>query len=98
MSLRKDKQKVIGENFDDERIKSFLDLKPAMAIDPDYHVLEKAYRGMKSDNFATFIHFFTQDGRNINAVNEQGQTFLSVITDHRHAEPYISILREAGAK
>jgi len=27
MTLKKDKQKVLGEVFDDERIKTFLDLK-----------------------------------------------------------------------
>src|SRR5690606_41940870 len=47
--LRKDKEKVLGEHFDDERIKSFFTYDAPAGIDPDYHLLEKAYRGMRSE-------------------------------------------------
>lgn len=67
MSLKKDKKKVIGEVFDDDRIKSFLNFLPPAGVEPDYHLLEKAYRGMKVENFATFLQFFLEQGRDINA-------------------------------
>lgn len=98
MALKKDKQKVLGEVFDDERIKSFLDIEAYGDANPDYHVLEKAYRGMKADNFATFIGFFLEDGRDINAANGDGKTLLQVIRDHRLSEDYVAALEQAGGQ
>jgi len=40
MVLKKDKKKVLGEYFSDERIKSFLQFSPPDGTDPDFHVLE----------------------------------------------------------
>ncbi len=97
MSLRKDKKKVLGEVFDDERIKSFLDYPAPEGINPDYHVLEKAYRGMREENFVTFVRFFQEDGREINAPGPDGRTFLQTVKTHRQAEDYIAALEQAGA-
>ena len=98
MTLKKDKQKVLGEYFDDERIKKFLDYESYGNLDPDYHVLERAYQGMVAENFATFIRFFIDDNRNINAKNRQGNTLLQTIRRHRCAESYIKALVDAGAQ
>ena len=98
MSLRKDKQKVLGEHFDDERIKSFFNYQSSEQTHPDYHLLEKAYRGMKADNFATFVQFFCKDGHDINAKNPQGETFLQTIQRHRLADDYIATLKDHGAQ
>jgi len=98
MALKKDKQKVLGEMFDDERIKSFLDYDAPQGVDGDFHVLEKAYRGMRAENFFTFLKFFTAANRNINAVNSQGQSLLDIASTHRHAEDYITALKEHLAK
>jgi ankyrin repeat protein len=97
MALKKDKQKVLGENFSDKRIKTFLDIEAYGDINADFHVLEKAYRGMKADNFSTFITFFTEAGRDINATNQDGQTLLSIAQTHRHSEKYVAALKAAGA-
>lgn len=93
MSLRKDKQKVLGEIFDDERIRSFLNLQPPEGIDADFHVLEKSYRGMKAENFTTLLSFFVEQGRNIQARNPQGLTLLEIIAKHERAEDYIAALK-----
>lgn len=98
MSLKKDKQKVLGEVFDDERIKTFLDFPAPEGIDRDFHLLEKAYRGMKADNFTTFVGFFVEAGHNLNATNPDGKTFLQLIADHRQAADYIDALKKAGAQ
>lgn len=98
MTLRKDKQKVIGEVFDDARIQSFLQFIPPQGVDADYHVLEKAYRGMTEESFVTFVKFFVEDGRDINARNPQGRTILEEIRTHRLAEEYIAILEANGAR
>lgn len=98
MSLRKDKAKVLGERFDDERIKTFLHVEPYGQLSKDYVALEKAYRGMVAENFATFVQFFVEAGMDLNTTNERGQTFLQVISQHRHAGDYMDALKAAGAQ
>lgn len=98
MSERKDKKKVIGETFDDERIRSFFSYPAPEGIDRDFHLLEKAYRGMREENFATFVQFFVEGGHNLNAPGPDGRTFLQTIKDHRMADDYIRALKKAGAE
>lgn len=98
MVLKKDKKKVLGEVFDDERIKTFLIDTAPEGVDVDFHCLERAYRGMKAENFATFIQFFTEEGRNINATNPEGRTLLSLVKEHQSFPEYAEILEAAGAK
>ncbi|PUA30242.1 MAG: hypothetical protein B0W54_06945 [Cellvibrio sp. 79] len=98
MSLRKDKEKVLGETFDDARIKTFLDYPAPAGVNADYHLLEKAYRGMLGGNFATFVKFFVEAGKDINAVGPHGKTFLQSIKGHRNGEEYAQALAAAGAK
>jgi len=97
MALKKDKQKVLGEVFDTERVKSFLNVPKREGVEHDYDILEKAYRGMKAENFGEFVAFFNDAGHNINVVNENGHTFLHVIKEHNLSSPYIDIVKSAGA-
>jgi hypothetical protein len=96
MALLKDKQKVLGEVFDEERIKTFLDFTPPKNINPDFHLLEKAYRGMNVDNFDTFISFFLGKGYDINSKNPEGKSFSAIIKEHRHGKPYSNVLKKYG--
>lgn len=96
--LKKDKKKVLGEVFDDERIKSFFDYPAPDGVERDYHLLEKAYRGMREENFVTFVQFFVEGGHDLNAKGPNGQTFLQTIKDHRMADEYIAALKQAGAE
>ncbi|WP_331344511.1 PA4642 family protein [Cellvibrio sp. UBA7661] len=98
MSLRKDKEKVLGETFDDERIKTFLNYPAPTGVNADYHLLEKAYRGMLGGNFATFVTFFVEAGKDLNAIGPEGKTFLQVVKAHRNGEEYALALEAAGAK
>lgn len=98
MTLKKDKKKVLGEHFDDERIKGFLSLQAPDGVDPDFHVLEKAYRGMIPENFETFVRFFVEAQRNVNATNSDGMTLLQIVHAHRHGEAYAEALIAVGAK
>lgn len=97
MALKKDKEKVLGEFFDDERIKSFFEYESDDTETNDFHLLEKAYRGMIAENFATFVTFFMEAKKDINAKNQYGQTFLETIKIHKQAEEYIATLTAAGA-
>ena len=98
MSLKKDKQKVLGETFDDERIKSFLCFEAPQGVNPDFHLLEKAYRGMNADNFDNFLQFFLEDGRDIDATNPAGETLLAIVSQHQHGGEYAAALKNRGAK
>src|SRR5688572_7724755 len=98
MSLRKDKEKVLGEIFDEERIKTFLNYTAPTGVNADFHLLEKAYRGMRGENFSTFIKLFVESGRDINAVGPEGKTFLQTVVTHRNGEEYVLALEAAGAK
>lgn len=97
MTLKKDKQKVLGEVFDDNRIKTFLQFEAPEGVDRDFHLLEKAYRGMKAENFGTFLGFFRDAGHNINATNPAGQTLLQIAGGHKHGEEYVAALKKHGA-
>lgn len=98
MSVKKDKKKVLGEHFDDERIKTFLNVEPYGNLSRDYCALEKAYRGMIAENFATFVQFFIAEGMDINAKNSDGKTLLQVARSHRRGEAYVAALIAAGAQ
>ena len=97
MSLKKDKQKVLGEVFDDERVKSFLNYLPPEGVNRDFHVLEKAYRSMNIDNFVTFVDFFKQAGYDLNAENPEGMTITKIIQQHQNGSVYGQALINAGA-
>jgi hypothetical protein len=98
MSLRKDKEKVLGEIFDAARIATFLDYPAPTGINADFHLLEKAYRGMRGENFGTFVKLFIEAGKDVNAIGPEGKTFLQVVKAHRNGEEYAVALEAAGAK
>lgn len=94
-----DKPKVIGEEWSDERVKSFLSITPYdTTLNPDYQVLIKAYQAMRAGDFERFLVFFTEAGRDLNALSENGQTILDHIGEHRRSVEYVAALRTFGAK
>lgn len=94
-----EKPKVIGEEWSDERVKSFLFLSPYDArINPDFHVLIKAYQSMRAGDFKRFLDFFREAGRDLNALSETGQTILDHVSEHRRSVEYAEALKAAGAK
>lgn len=97
MALKKDKKKVLGEVFDDERIKTFLQFEAPEGINADFHLLEKAYRGMNIENFDTFLTFFLEAGHDINAQNSNGKTLLAIASKHCHGDEYVDALKKHGA-
>ena len=98
MSQRKDKEKVLGEIFDEARIATFLEYPAPAGINADYYLLEKAYRGMRGENFGTFVKLFIEAGKDLNAIGPEGKTFLQVVKAHRNGEEYAVALEAAGAK
>ncbi|WP_226645728.1 PA4642 family protein [Microbulbifer variabilis] len=98
MSLKKDKQKVLGEVFDEERIAGFLVGEAPENTNRDFHLLERAYRSMKAESFATFVQLFLAEGHDLNSTDPDGNTLLTRICEHRQSSEYIEILKAAGAK
>ena len=93
--MRKDKQKVIGETFSEEHLRAMLEELTDYADRSDFDILERAYRGMKPDNFKTFLALFKEKGHKITAKNERGQMLADAIANHRHANEYIAALKAA---
>lgn len=90
--------KVEGEEWSDERIKAFLDLKPLDETHPDYHVLIEAYQYMVPEFFARFIGFFVAAGRDINALSPAGETLFTRLSQHKKSAAYLVILSANGAR
>lgn len=96
--LKKDKKKVLGEVFDETRVRSFLTIAGREGFDADFLRLERAYRSMNIDNFVSFLQYFAEAGYNINASNPEGQTLLELVQQHEQSGDYAQALRKAGAK
>ena len=94
----REQPEVRDEWWSDERVKSFLELDTSLDEAPDFHVLQKAYRGMVPEAFERFIAFFVEDGRNLNEPDMYGKTILTIVSEHRNSGEYAKILKEAGAK
>ena len=86
--LKKDKAEVTDEVWTSERVKSFLDLIPPEDTNADFHALYTAYKSMRLDNFEEFLGYFTDAGRNFNAVNAAGETVAVIISQHKQGTPY----------
>lgn len=94
-----DKPKVFDEPWGDERIRGFLFISPYdSAKNADYHVLIKAYHAMRIGEFQRFLTFFNEADRDINARNEDGETILDRVSQHRRCEEYAEALKAAGAR
>ena len=95
--MRKDKEKVVDEVWTDERVKSFLEVRPHDEVEEDFHMLLKAYQSMRVEDFAKFVGYFLADGRSVNSANPEGESVLTIIDEHRRSAAYADILRKAGA-
>ena len=79
---------VTDEVWDDDRVKSFLAMAPA-GNNADFHVLLKAYRGMRLEDFKRFLEFFITAGRDLDAQDEKGRTLWSIIASHRQGAAFV---------
>lgn len=83
---------VTDEVWDDDRVRSFLNIQP-YGDDADFHVLLKAYRGMRVDDFERFLKFFVEAGRNLDAQDNQGRTLWEIIGSHRQGQDFVELRR-----
>ncbi len=96
--MKRDKQKVLDEVWDDDRVASFLrKVPPDLPGDPDFHVLLFAYRSMRAGDFARFLDFYVDAGRDVTAKNGDGVSMAHYLSRHARADPYIDLLEAAAA-
>tara|TARA_R110000751_G_scaffold292573_1_gene399891 strand:- start:353 stop:643 length:291 start_codon:yes stop_codon:yes gene_type:complete len=96
--MRKDKEKVIGEPMTDEQVAVFLQARPYTDESADQHVLIRAYRGLRVEDFERFLVMFKAEGFDLNATDAQGNTFLQTVKTHAQGEDYVAVLEAAGAR
>lgn len=92
MTERKDKKKIIGEPMTDAQIQVFLDFPAEDGVNHDFHLLEKAYRALRAEDFARFVTFFKAQGRDTNAKDPAGRTLLEHIQSHPKGADYAAVL------
>ncbi|CAM3549395.1 PA4642 family protein [Parendozoicomonas haliclonae] len=95
--MKKDKQKVIGEELSDERLQSLLELEAEKGVDPDYFILMRAYRALRSHDFERFLTFFIEKGLKIDNKGPEGKTLAEEIAEHQHGEEYLTALQNVAA-
>lgn len=97
--MRADKQKVTDEVWDDDRVRSFLKPRSPVGEDSaDFTLLLQAYQGMRPGDFDRFIAFFTAESHDLDATNEQGETFVDYVARHRNAGAFVAAMLAAGAR
>jgi len=82
---------VTDEVWDDDRVKSFLEFEPSGDESADFHVLLKAYRGMRPGDFERFLGFFMAAGRDLDARDRQGRTLWEIIKNHRQGAEFVAV-------
>jgi hypothetical protein len=97
MALKKDKAKVVDEVWTQDRVKEFLVMEPAENVEKDFHMLLKAYQSMRVDNFADFVGYFVEEGRDVNSKGPSGETVLSIVKEHRNSGEFVEVLVGTGA-
>ena len=96
--VKKDKQKVLDEVWDDARVRSFLGKeRPSQSGTPlpgdaDFYVLRHAYQAMRAEDFDRFLTFYAAQGRDVRAKDGRGRTLAEAIAHHANAAPFVKLL------
>ncbi len=99
---------VTDEVWDDDRVKSFLNMGAYVGKtyvgktyvgktyvgNADFHVLMRAYRGMRPSDFERFLQFFVDANRNLDATDDKGRTFWSIIEGHRQGADFLALRKK----
>lgn len=86
-----------GEDWSDERVKSYLNQLPPAGENADFHALMTAYKHMRAGDFERFVVFFQAAGRDIKACDREGKTLLERIRTHSRSIDFAHILERAGS-
>jgi len=84
-----------GEDWSDERVKSYLNHVAPVGDNADFHVLMTAYKHMRACDFERFVVFFQAAGRDVNALGAEGRTLLDIVKTHPRSTDFVKILELA---
>lgn len=83
---------TFDEQWDDERVKSYLNRQAPCGENADFNALYIAYKHMRPADFARFLVFFKAENRDIHAQNTQGQRFIDLVQTHANSSEFIQLL------
>ncbi|TGD72086.1 hypothetical protein E4634_15540 [Mangrovimicrobium sediminis] len=95
--MKKDKEKVLDEVWTEDHVRSFLEVRPHDASNPDFFMLLRAYQSMRAEDFELFVGFFREQGRDLNARGVDGRSVLDIVREHRLGGDYAAVLQGASA-
>lgn len=98
VSSRPDKQKIIDEVWDEDRIRGFLPDPADASAHRDARALLHAYRSMREGDFRRFLVLFVDAGGDPDATDAEGRTVAECIAEHRHGAPFVDALVHSGAR
>lgn len=85
-----------GEDWSDERVKSYLNRLPPHGENADFHSLHTAYKHMRAFDFERFLGFFLAGGGDLNATNTEGKTLLDIVRQHPSSAEFVPLLEQAS--
>lgn len=85
-----------GEEWNDERIASYLDRLPPAGENADFHVLMTAYKHMRAEDFQRLLQQFTAAGRDVHARNRDGRSLLDILREHPQSSDFVQLLSAAA--
>ena len=94
--MKKDKQKIIGEEISDDRLQELLLREPEKGLNKDYFILMRAYQALRADDFTRFIALYQKAGFDLSAKGPAGLSLEEEIFSHKQGKQYLMALREAA--
>ena len=84
---------TFNEEWSDERVFAYLNQLPPEGVNSDFHVLYHAFKHMRPADYERLLAQFTADGRDINALNPEGQRIHEVIAQYpRQSADFLEVL------
>jgi len=83
---------TFDELWSDERVKGYLHRQPPVGENADFNALYTAYKHMRATDFERFLVFFTAEGRDIHARNQDGKTLLDLVKEHSMSQDFVTLL------
>lgn len=87
-----------GEDWSDERVKSYLNREAPEGENPDFHLLVTAYKHMRAYDFERFVGFFIAAGHDVSARGSEGQTLLESVKTHPKSGDFVKVLESVNAR
>lgn len=88
---------TFNEEWNDERIHSYLHRQAPVGENADFNVLYVAYKHMRPSDYERFLTAFTAQGRDLNATNSDGLTIQQLISQHPSSTEFLGVLAKFTA-